>query len=168
MNERSCNLELKAPGLWPFVPLMARKLEELAVKSKEKIRAAPDSLISPEQKGELLFVMATLIAGVVEDSKMRQELLEKLSRDTENPFVVFLREQGRKQGEAKGKARGKAEGAVEEARRSLLHALRCRFGRPSKDLVRRIGDIACLEKLRALLDKALMAPRIEVFLKSLR
>ena len=125
----------------------------------EKRQDAPDSLISPERKGELFHVMATLISGVVEDPKMRQTLLEKLSRDKENPFVKLVREQG--------KAEGKAEGAVEAARRALLHALEFRFGRPSEDLVGRIGNISCLENLETLLPKALSAPSVEAFLESL-
>jgi predicted transposase YdaD len=160
-------LEMETPGIWAFAPLMAGKREELAVKSAEKIRAAPDSLISSEGKGELLFVMATLLDRVVEDAKMREQLKELLSGDTEIPFVDFLREQGWNKGRAQGKAEGKAEGVVEEARRAVLHALKCRFGPPSQDLVSRIEKISCVEKLEALLGQAILAPGLEAFLQSM-
>ena len=153
-------LAMGSPGLCPLVPLMAGKPEELVVKSQKKICAAPESAISPDDKGELLYMMATLVARVLEDPEMYRQLLEELSRDTKNPAVNLLREQGRRQ--------GKAEGALEEARCAVLHALECRFGRPSPDLAENIRRISSLEKLKALLEKAILAPRIEAFLESLK
>jgi predicted transposase YdaD len=164
-------LEMQTPGLWAFAPFMAGNMEEVALKSKKKICAAPDSVLSPEQKGELSFLMTTLIARALEDPKMRQSLLEKLSQDPDDPYVTFLREQGRKEGKAEGKAEGeaegKAEGVMEEARRAVLHALECRFGRPSQDLVYRIESISCREKLEGLLGEAILAPGIDAFLHAM-
>ena len=161
-------LKMKAPGLLPFLPFMAGNQEELTVKSAKKIRDAPDSLISPERKGELFQVMGTLISGVVEDQKMRQRLLEKLSRDKDNPFVKLVREQGRAEGKAEGRAEGKAEGAVESARSDVLEALECRFGQLSRDIVEQVGRIASLKKLKTLHRKAILTPSIEAFLESLK
>jgi len=122
----------------------------------QKIRAAPDGMISPQRKGELLLAMAKLIAGVEEDPKMRQRFMQMLMQDPEDPVVKFLREQG------------KAEGALGAIRSAVLQVLECRFGRPSRDLVEQINSISSLKKLKALHRRAALAPRIEDFLKSLK
>ena len=129
--------------------------------------AAPDSLISPERKGELFQVMGTLISGVVEDPKMRRILLKGLLQHPENPYAKFLLKEARKQVKAEYKA-AKLEGALKQTRRDVLRTLELRFGRPSKDTVKRINSIPSLRKLRALHGRAIVAPRIEAFLKALK
>jgi predicted transposase YdaD len=155
-------LAMGSPGLCLFAPLMAGNPTELALQSQEKIRRAPDSLVSPEEKRELLTVLGGISALVVKDRKFLERLFSEIRVMKDNYFFDLIR----KEGEAVGLAKGKAEARTAEInalRRALFTVLERRFGEPPRALVRKLRRIKDCARLESLLADAAVCEDLDAF-----
>jgi len=173
-------LDLQAPGLWPFIPLMRGDSRELLQKSREKILAAPDKMISLEGKQELLFIQSGLASRVLKDLDITRSLLSEIQSMGEKYLFELIEEQGlqkgrekglqeglekgREEGREEGLQKGLEKGARDEAREAVLEVLRRRFGKVSRPLAQRLQSIEELPKLKRLVGEAAVTPSLETFL----
>jgi predicted transposase YdaD len=173
-------LALAAPGVLPFVPLMAGKPVELLLKSQEQILAAPEALAGGERKRELLAIQAILASRVIKDPDYLKKLCSEIQRMGENYFLDLLRQegmaiglergkiQGREEGRQEGREEGREEGARTEVRRLLCRLLERRFGEVPAGLEAEIEKIPELERLEELHETAAVARDLHEFLAALR
>jgi hypothetical protein len=166
-------LALGAPGLLPFVPLMAGNPVELLLSSKEKLAVAPEALAAPDVKRELLAIQAVLAgragrAGrVIGDCEFLEKLSWEIRRMGDNYFLDLLR----KEGIAIGHVEGRQEGQAEEARRLLRRILARRFAPLPAEIaseIERLAELENIEELERLTEAAAVLPDLEAFLALLR
>ena len=152
-------LRLQAPGLWPFIPLMRGEPKQLLEKSREKILAAPDRILSLEAKHRLLLVQSGLATRVLEDLDVTRSLLSEIQTMGEKYLFEMIEEQGLQKGLEKG--------ARNEAREAVLEVLRRRFGKVSRLVAQRLQGIEELPRLKKLVGEAAVTPSVDAFLELL-
>jgi hypothetical protein len=165
-------LDLQAPGLWPFIPLMRGDPQELLMKSREKILAAPDRMVSMEAKQRLLLVQSGLASRLLKDLDIARSLLSEIQSMGEKYLFEMIAEQGlqkglekgREEGRLEGREEGLEEGAREEARDAVLEVLRRRFGKVSRVISQRLRSVEDLPKLKMLVGDAAVIRNLEAFL----
>jgi len=157
-------LRLQAPGLWPFIPLMRGDPKHPLQKSREKILAAPDKMVSLEDKHRLLLVQSGLASRVLKDLDITRSLLSEIQSMGEKYLFEMIAEQGLERGRAEGREEGREEGAREEAREAVLEVLRRRFGKVSRAITQRLQNVEDLPKLKMLVGDAAVIRNLEAFL----
>jgi predicted transposase YdaD len=148
-------LRMDSPGLCPFVPLMAGKPEDLMLRSVQRIREAPESAASREQKRLLLLALRALSSRVIQDMSIIESILSDPEFMAADPFY----KKGQREGIEEGEQRGQS-GAI-------LGFLSARFGAVPEDIRTRVLAVRGREELRRLVIAAAQAKGLEEFCEEL-
>jgi uncharacterized protein DUF4351 len=157
---------------------MAGNPKELLVKSRQRILDAPESVLSPGTKGDLLMILSGLASRVIEDKLLLENLKAEVRKMAHNKNYIFEslfdeahvlgleegRQEGRQIGLQEGRQEGRQEGARAEAQKVILRVLDRRFGTVGPEVVPRLESIPELTVLEDLVAEAAVAPSIEAFL----
>ncbi len=160
-------LDLGLPGLFPLVPL-ARHGTERAVLAEAVSairRRAPEDV-----RADLTAALA-VFAGVAGNRKLVYDLvrIEEMKKSViYQDILAEGRAQGVAEGRAQGVAEGRAQGIAEGRAEAVLRVLGRRFGRVPEEVRRRVLAERSIERLDALMDRALDAPSLESFAAPLR
>lgn len=145
-----------APGLWPFAPLLRGKPETLLVQSRERIVSAPESLVSLEERRELLAILSGLASRIVEDNEALDRLVLEIEGMGKNYVFEKLVEQGRREGRKEG------------IRSDILRVLSRRFGSTGETVSTQLEEIEDVPRLEEILDEAVLASTLEEFTSRLK
>ena len=168
-------LEMQAPGLLPFTPLMKRPIG-ISIEQwvRECISAVAATPYDEQTQGDL-FCALSLFGGIIHDpllfkrmireERMRESKYYQLLRDE---FVALGREQGleqgREQGLEQGREQGLEQGARESTIRNILKFLNNRFTvEEVNDLIPKLHQITDLERLEQLLFAAPQVQNLDAF-----
>ena len=165
-------LSMESPGLCPFLPMMRGRPEELVIRSLEKIKNTPDSLVSTETKGELATVLAGIASRMVEDKQLLRNIMSDLDALFGDEYVFGpIREkaralallEGRVEGEKIGEKKGEKRGRAED----ILQVLSARFGRVPAEIRKCVATIGDNDRLKKLIQAAARCEDIADFKKAL-
>lgn len=164
-------LEMQAPGLLPFTPLMKRptgiSIEQWLQECINAVAAAP---FDEQTQGDL-FCALSLFGGIVYDPLLFKRMIRE-ERMQESKYYQLLRdefiaigiEQGREQGLEQGKEQGLEQGARESAIRNILKFLNNRFtAEEVNDLIPQLHQITDLDRLEQLLFAAPQVQNLDAF-----
>ncbi len=160
-------LEMKAPGMLPFTPLMkppaGMNIEQWV---QECVDATTAASVNQETQGDLLCAIS-LFGSIVHDAQLFKQLIpEEFMR--ESKYYQLLREEFITQGIAQGIAQGITQGARDATIKSILTLLKMKFHVEAVNaLTPALQNIEDLHRLEQLLLDAAQAQNLEVFEETL-
>ena len=172
-------LEMQAPGLLPFAPLMKRPT---GISSEQWVRECISAVAAipydEQTQGDLLCALS-LFGGIIHDPLLFKRMIRE-ERMQESKYYQLLRdefialgreqglEQGREQGLEQGREQGREQGLEQGAResiiRNILKFLNNRFTvEEVNDLIPQLHQITDLERLEHLLFTAPQIQNLDAF-----
>ena len=160
-------LEMQAPGLLPFAPLMKRpagiSIEQWV---RECINAVAATSFDEQTQGDL-FCALSLFGGIIYDPFLFKRLIRE-ERMQESKYYQLLRDEfialGREQGLEQGREQGLEQGARESTIKNILTFLKNKFSAEEvNDLIPELQRITDLERLEQLLFAAPQVQSLDAF-----
>ena len=164
-------LEMQAPGLLPFTPLMKPPARMQPDRWLEKCFDAIATSRADEGTQHLLFEAAGVLGGLAHDPhRIRHFLPEGIM--LESAFVQLYMEEARDEGRAEGRAEGRNEGRNEGGIKALTDAILALLGtqfhpEAVQTLQPKLAEIKDLQRLQQLHLAAARSESLEAFMQHL-
>ncbi len=156
-------LEMQAPGLLPFAPLMKRpagiSIEQWV---RECINAVAATSFDEQTQGDL-FCALSLFGGIIYDPLLFKRMIRE-ERMQESKYYQLLRDEFIALGREQGLEQGLEQGARESTIKNILKFLNNRFTvEEVNDLIPKLHQITDLERLEQLLFAAPQVQNLDAF-----